>query len=318
MPPASGQIHALIIFTVGYHWAVLKYCRPCSKLGESCISILRIFVLSTLTMIAFASNSILVRMALVSEAIDPISFTAIRLISGAILLSIIVKAGGHAFIPLEKASIRRALPLFIYAIAFSLAYVELDTGTGALLLFAAVQFSMLALATLKGERHNRLEWVGIIIAFSGLIYLLAPAVSAPPLAAATLMISAGVAWGFYSVYGKETSTPVRTSAQNFQLAALAGAVMLVLYPPTIITPNGWMLATVSGAVTSGIGYVIWYKVLPQLRVSIASSIQLSVPLIAAAGGVLFVGDLLSLRLAIAGTIILGGIFLTIMAAQRTP
>ena len=153
---------------------------------------MRIIILTTLTMIAFASNSVLVRMALVSDAIDPVSFTAVRLISGAILLSVLVKLAKQDFIPLEKASIRRSLPLFIYAIAFSLAYVDLDTGTGALLLFAAVQFSMLAISITRGERHNFLEWLGVLIALGGLTYLLMPSVSAPSTMGALLMISAGI------------------------------------------------------------------------------------------------------------------------------
>ena len=279
----------------------------------------RIAVLTTMAMIAFASNSLLCRAALKDTGIDAASFTAIRLIAGALALWLIVKT-----VPARSAQSASAgnwlsaFALFAYAACFSFAYIQLTAATGALLLFGAVQASMITYGLFKGERLRSQQILGLISATSGLIVLLLPGLAAPPLPSAMLMIAAGIAWGVYSLRGKSINTATSNTgsdatavtAGNF-LRAVPFALVLsvVTMASASVDYSGIALAVASGALASGIGYTIWYSALPGLGATTAATVQLSVPLITAIGGVLLLGETLTLRLAIAAIAILGGIAL---------
>lgn len=269
------------------------------------------YLLTGLAMVAFAANSILCRMALGDSTIDAASFTSIRLLSGAIMLAFILVYRNRGLIK-KNINPVSTLMLFLYAICFSFSYIKLSTGTGALILFGTVQITMILFGLLKGERHGKLVWIGIIAAFGGLVYLLAPSVSAPPLISALLMISAGVAWGIYSIRGKKSKSPLASTGWNFiGTIPLVLLTSLLFHSEIYLTASGVMLAILSGALASGIGYVVWYSVLPHLTPTNAASVQLSVPVIAAFGGVILLAEPVSLRLVIASFIVLGGIYLTI-------
>jgi drug/metabolite transporter (DMT)-like permease len=280
----------------------------------------RIIVLTSLAMIAFAGNSLLCRFALKYTRIDPASFTSIRLISGAIVLGLLVYFR-HGARP-GQGSWLSAFLLFVYAAGFSFAYVKLPAAMGALLLFGAVQATMIGYGLYAGERFLKVQVFGFVLALTGLFILLLPGLSAPPLASSSLMLLAGAAWGFYSLRGKIAGDPVRVSAGNFIRAIPFGIVL------SFFTLNnasfdavGFYYAVLSGALASGIGYAIWYGVLPELKASKAATIQLSVPVISSLGGVMFLSEPLSLRLLLASTAILGGIALFIMTklpAKVTP
>ncbi len=266
-------------------------------------------------MLAFAANSILCRFALGEGLIDPGSFTSVRLLSGAFILVLLLRVQS---IPLSvrKADPRAAMSLFAYAIFFSYAYTDLTTATGALILFGAVQLTMIAKGIVDGDIPSALTWVGIVVAISGLLILLLPGVEAPPLTGAVLMALAGVAWGFYSIKGKTVSDPVPSTARNFVLTVpLALIVSLTLLPTVYLTWAGIGLALASGALASGMGYVIWYAALPFLAPTAAATVQLSVPIIAAIGGVFIVDEPFTSRLAIAALLTLGGIAIVIRTAS---
>lgn len=276
----------------------------------------RILALTLLAMLAFAANSVLCRLALGSGAIDPTSFTLLRLASGALMLWLVVYWRGRQTTgaPREKSAGNwiSAAMLFLYAITFSIAYLMLDTGTGALILFGTVQMTMVAWALLKGERPALAQWLGWALALAGLIYLLLPGVTAPIPLGAVLMLMAGFGWGVYSLRGRGKGNPEQVTADNFLKACpMAIAAALVAIPWFHVSPSGLGLAVLSGAIASGLGYTVWYYVLPAISSTQAATCQLSVPLIAAAAGVVFVGEPLSLRLVIAATTILGGIGLAI-------
>ncbi len=256
-------------------------------------------------------------MALRDGAIDPVAFTSLRLLSGALVLFLIVFARSRSISLFRSTKWQPALALFIYGIAFSLAYLSLDAGTGALLLFAAVQVTMIGIGLLRGNRLNVLEWTGVIAAMVGLTYLLSPGLSAPPMAGAILMLSAGIAWGLYSLLGQGEPDPIDATARNFVLAAPL-ALLLCLAPSGFetLTTEGIALALLSGIVTSGLGYVIWYAALRGLTTTVASIVQLTVPAIAAFAGILLLGETLSLRFLLASTLIIGGIFTTILAGRK--
>ena len=218
-----------------------------------------------------------------------------------------------------RAGWTRAGYLVLYALPFSLAYVELDTGTGALLLFGAVQLTMLTLGIRAGERPAVLEWLALAGAAGGLAYFVCPGATAPDPLGAALMVAAGVGWGFYSIGGKGAGDPATTTADAFWRAALfVVPVTAVAYTALAITPYGVVLATISGALTSGLGYVIWYAALRHLSATSAALVQLSVPIIAAAGGVAFVAEAVTLRLVIASVVILGSIALGVAARHTSP
>ncbi|MBN9487545.1 MAG: DMT family transporter [Alphaproteobacteria bacterium] len=272
---------------------------------------LRIASLTVFAMLAFASNSLLCRIALRDTAIDAASFTSIRLISGAALLAILmIGRGSH---PLAGGTWRAAAMLFAYAVTFSFAYRQLTAATGALLLFGAVQMTMLGYGLAAGERLRGLQWLGLLVALAGLIGLLLPGLAAPPLVSALLMLAAGAAWGVYSLLGRGVTDPVAGTAGNF-LRAVPFTVVLSLatVAHASFDAMGVLYAVVSGAITSGLGYVLWYAALPAFKAASAATIQLSVPALAALGGVLLLNEPLSLRLLIASVAILGGIALVIL------
>ncbi|HSC82014.1 MAG TPA: DMT family transporter [Pseudomonas sp.] len=275
---------------------------------------LRVVLLTALAMLAFAGNSLLCRAALRDSALDPASFTAIRLCSGALVLALLVLLRRRG--PL-RGDWRSAMALFGYAAGFSFAYVELDAGSGALILFGAVQASMLGYGWLQGERLRPLQLVGLAGALGGLLFLLLPGASSPSPQAAGLMVLAGVAWAFYSLLGRGNSDPLAATAGNFLRSLPALLPLAALYLHQLHWDSlGALYATLSGALASGIGYAIWYAALPHLRAMQAASVQLSVPIIAAVAGNLLLGEAFSLRLLLASVAVLGGIALILLAKAK--
>jgi drug/metabolite transporter (DMT)-like permease len=265
-------------------------------------------MLTSLAMIAFAGNSLLCRAALKHTAIDPATFTSIRMLSGAIALWLIVslRSGSR----LQRGNWLSALALFAYAAAFSFAYVDLSAGMGALLLFGAVQATMILFGLWKGERLSGWQGIGLAAALGGLVALVLPGLSAPPVSSAVLMVGAGVAWGVYSLRGKGAGDPLATTAGNFLRAVpFAAGLSLLLLSLARADVQGVMYAIASGALTSGVGYAIWYAALRGLTATGAATVQLSVPVIAAIGGVMLLSEPITLRLLGASAAILGGIAL---------
>jgi drug/metabolite transporter (DMT)-like permease len=272
---------------------------------------LRIASLTVFAMLAFASNSLLCRIALRDTAIDAASFTSIRLISGALLLAALMVGRGSR--PWTGGTWRAAAMLFAYAVTFSFAYRQLTAATGALLLFGAVQLTMLGYGLATGERLRGSQWLGLLVALAGLVGLLLPGLAAPPLLGAAFMLAAGAAWGVYSLLGRGVTDPVAGTAGNF-LRAVPFTVVLSLATMAQVSFDtaGVLYAIASGAITSGLGYVLWYAALPAFKAASAATIQLSVPALAALGGVLLLAEPMSLRLLIASVAILGGIALVIL------
>lgn len=271
----------------------------------------RIVALTSLAMIAFAGNSLLCRLALSTTNIDAASFTSLRLISGALILWLL--AQGKETTHNGTGSWWSAIALFAYAAGFSFAYISLPAATGALLLFGSVQATMIGFGLWRGERLQHLQLAGLVLALLGLTGLLLPGISAPPLAGSVLMLAAGVAWGVYSLRGKGAGNPIKVSAGNFlRTVPLTLVVSLFMFDEVSIDKPGFFYAMGSGALASGIGYVIWYSALPFLKATHAATVQLSVPVIAALGGVAFLDEHISLRLVLASVAILGGIALVIL------
>jgi drug/metabolite transporter (DMT)-like permease len=271
---------------------------------------LRIGLLTSLAMLAFASNSLLCRIALRDTAIDAATFTAIRLASGALILVLILRSRG--VLPFTGGSWPMAAMLSAYAAFFSFAYRDLTAATGAVLLFGAIQLTMMGYGLWTGERLRGLSLVGLTITLAGLVGLLLPGLAAPPPLAAVLMLGAGVAWGVYSLLGRGAGEPIAATGGNF-LRSVPFAALLALSAAGRETADltGTLYAVLSGAVTSGLGYVLWYAALPALRATSAATIQLSVPAIAAIGGVVLLAEPITMRLLLASVAILGGIALTI-------
>jgi drug/metabolite transporter (DMT)-like permease len=275
-------------------------------------------ILTALAMVAFAANSLLCRVALRQTGIDAASFTLIRLASGALVLWLIVRlfhrsgSGGGG-------NWRSAAALFGYVAAFSFAYVSLPAATGALLLFGTVQATMIGYGIWKGERLSRPQLAGLVLAVGGLVGLLLPGLAAPPLAGSLLMLVAGVSWGIYSLRGKKAAgDPTRVTAGNFLRAVAFAAVLSALFYSSIaLDATGVAYAAASGGLASGIGYAIWYTALPAIRATTAATVQLSVPVITALGGITFLGEPLNLRLVLASIAILGGIALVVLRKQAT-
>jgi drug/metabolite transporter (DMT)-like permease len=277
---------------------------------------MRTIALTGLAMVAFAANSVLCRVALSKAAIDPATFTIVRLASGTCVLWLILlvtrktKQLGGSW-PASAA-------LFAYAAAFSFAYVSVPAGAGALLLFGAVQATMVTYGLLRGERLSPLQWLGLTIAIAGLAALVAPGVSAPSLTGAGLMLTAGVAWGAYSLLGRGIADPLNATAGNF-LRSVPIATCLSLcgvLVDTNLSTTGIVCAILSGAIASGLGYTIWYAALPALTTAQGGSVQLSVPVITALGGALVLGEAITLRLSVSSLAILGGISLVIGSRER--
>ena len=266
-----------------------------------------------LVMAAFAANSVLARAALHAGHADAFTFTAVRLTAGAVVLGALVATRRRRL----AGDLGSATALLVYAAAFSTAYLALPTGTGALVLFGSVQITMVGWAVARGERLRLVQMLGLAAAFGGLVVLVAPGVGAPPVGAALGMALAGVAWGVYSLRGRGVADATAATAGNFVRAAPAAVVFaLAMAASGHADARGLVLAAVSGAVTSGLGYAAWYAVLPHLRATTASAVQLSVPVLAALGGVAFVGEALGLRLVAASVLTLGGIALVVRPANR--
>lgn len=267
--------------------------------------------LTAFAMFAFAANSILCRLALAHTTIDPATFTLVRLVSGAVVLSLLAFSQGRRAV---AGSWPAAMALLVYAAGFSFAYVSLPAATGALLLFGAVQATMIISGLVSGERLTVLQWSGLSLAVIGLTMLLAPGVTAPEPTGAMLMATAGIAWGIYSLLGRGGADPLATTAGNFGRAAALAIPLLVLMASRW-DKAGLFLAAVSGAVASGIGYAVWYAALPGLTATRAASVQLSVPVITALSGVLLLSEPVSTRLLLTSMAVLSGIALVVWARE---
>jgi drug/metabolite transporter (DMT)-like permease len=281
---------------------------------------LRTAALTALAMLAFAANSLLCRIALAHGAIDAASFAGVRMLSGAVMLGVVLRlslGAGSVRAALRAADGVAVAMLLAYVVFFTAAYLALAAGTGALILFGAVQVTMLAAGLRAGESFSAAAWLGFALAIAGLAYLVSPGVSAPPFMAAASMAMAGVAWGVYSLRGRKGSDALPSTAANFALAApLTVLLGLPFAAQAHASPQGIALAAVSGAITSGLGYVVWYAALRGLSAMRAATVQLSVPLIAAVGGVAFLAEPVTARLAGASVAILGGIAMVLAAKSR--
>ena len=274
--------------------------------------------LAVLALLCFAANSVLARLALGADRIDPASFTAIRIAAGAIVLGLLLRrrrdpspAGARGAVWLGAGL------LFLYAAPFSFAYVSLPTGTGALVLFGAVQLTMIGSGLFSGERPHAREWLGLGVAAAGLVYLNLPGLSAPEPGGVALMALAGVAWGLYSLRGRTAGPPLRRTAESF-IFALPFAILLagLQASEAHLSAGGIVSAAASGAIASGGGYAVWYTVLPRLSATRAGTIQLAVPVVAAFAGTALLGERISLRLVLSAAAILGGVGLAISARAR--
>jgi drug/metabolite transporter (DMT)-like permease len=278
----------------------------------------RAALLTITALMAFAANSVLCRIALRAAAIDAASFTTVRLASGALMLFLMTGISSGQVRPQQKrgpttaGSWTAGTLLFLYAVPFSFAYLSLTAGTGALILFGCVQATMMSAGLASGERLDVLQWGGLVLAVAGLVYLVRPGLAAPPPDAAALMAIAGGAWGAYSLRGRGASRPLADTAGNFlRSVPLAILVSAVALSRIHVSRSGVLLAVASGALASGLGYVVWYAALRSLTATRAAIVQLAVPVLAAGGGVLFLGERISARLVIAAAMILGGIMLAL-------
>jgi len=265
-----------------------------------------------LAMLAFAGNSLLCRLALKATTLDAATFSSVRLLAGAVFLSALVGWQSRGKEAVSQASWPSAFALWAYAAAFSFAYLGLQAGAGALILFGAVQLTMTSVGLARGERLRPRQLAGVLLAFAGLVYLLLPGVATPPLESACLMFAAGIAWAIYSLRGKNAKNPLATTAGNFRLATLPALVVsLGTLGSASFDAQGLAYAIASGAITSGAGYAIWYSVLPQIGATQAATVQLTVPVLAALGAVLLLGESPTLRLAVATVAVLGGVAMTL-------
>lgn len=276
-------------------------------------NVIKTSVFTALALIAFAANSVLCRLALGEETIDAASFTVIRLLSGALVLLAILAFSNDKEASASKGSWSASLMLFVYAVAFSFAYISLDTGTGALILFGSVQITMILLSLVSGNRLHLSEWVGVIIAFTGFVYLVLPEVTSPSVMGFLLMIAAGIAWGMYTLKGRGSDHPLKDTAYNFlRTIPLVIILLVITIQDAHYSAAGVLLAVLSGGIASGIGYTIWYIALGGLSTTQAAVVQLSVPVIAAFGGVLFVSEAITARLTLSASMVLGGILLVVL------
>lgn len=272
---------------------------------------MRTFFYTSFALVAFAFNSILCRLALRGEEADATGFTVVRLVSGAITLVVI-----SYFFSKKKAARSGSWPsaffLFAYAICFSLAYLDLTAGMGALILFGSVQTTMIGVSLVRGKRPRPLEWFGLTIAVGGLVYLVLPGLASPPPYASLLMAAAGAAWGFYTLRGRGSSDPLADTTGNFvRSVPMIAIVAIVMLSKIQLSNRGLVLAMLSGAVASGIGYTAWYAALKHHTAMRAAVFQLSVPVIAVCLGIIFLNESMSLRLVVASVLVLGGIGLTV-------
>ncbi len=286
---------------------------------------LKLWLLVSLSLFAFAGNSVLCRLALGNQTIDAMSFTAIRLASGIFMMLLIVwfqyvrnnEHNKNSLSLYTKGNWLAAIALFIYALCFSLAYITLDTGIGALILFASVQLSMILIGVFSGNKVSIREIVGILMAFVGFVYLLFPSLSTPSLYGFILMTISGIAWGVYTLQGRGSINPIQDTAINFfKTLPFILLILIININSSQLTNYGVWLAICSGVITSAIGYTIWYVVLPTLRITQAAVLQLLVPIFAAIGGIIFAGEQISGRLIIAAVLVLGGI-LQVVFSRKT-
>jgi drug/metabolite transporter (DMT)-like permease len=278
---------------------------------------LRTTALTVVAMVAFAANSLLCRMALQHASIDPATFASVRLASGALMLAAIIRlrAGPPA---VARADWLAAAMLWAYVACFSFAYVGLAAGTGALILFGAVQLTMFSVGLRRGERFTAAAWAGLALAVAGLVVLVSPGIAAPAPMSAALMAAAGAAWGIYSLRGRGAGDPATATAGNFLRAMPFSLVLSLACAGSLqVSPSGVALAIASGALTSGLGYVVWYSALPGLTALRAATVQLSVPPLAALGGVLVLAEAVSMRLLLASAAILGGVALVLFSRALT-
>lgn len=276
----------------------------------------RLFLLTAITMVAFASNSLLNRAALADGQAGPAAFAALRVLSGALCLAALAiwRSGLPAMA--TRARVVGTASLTVYMLGFSFAYIALDAGSGALILFGGVQITMFGGALIMGERPAPARWVGSIVALAGLAWLLSPGeVTPPPLGAASLMLAAAVGWGVYSLVGRGARDPLAETAGNFLCAAPIALIFWAIATDGITT-SGAVLAVVSGAITSGLGYALWYAVLPRLDASVAALAQLTAPVIAIAGGALFLAEVPEIRLILASVVVLGGVAFGVIAGRK--
>jgi drug/metabolite transporter (DMT)-like permease len=284
---------------------------------ELSVASLRVAGLTTVALIAFAGNSVLCRLALADGSIDAASFTTVRLVSGAIALLLILNVSNRGTQPASYGSWMSAAMLFLYAACFSFAYISLDTGIGALILFGMVQATMVAGALIAGDRPTVAEWIGWILAVAGFVYLVSPGLTAPSLGGSALMAFAGIGWGIYSLRGRREPFALAGTTYNFLRSVPLVLVVSVFSLQNLhLSTNGVVFAILSGAITSGVGYAIWYTALQSINSMQAAMVQLSVPILAAAGGVLFLAESVSSRLIVSGLLILGGIFLAIFGNAK--
>ena len=279
----------------------------------------RTALLATFTLVAFAANSVFCRLALGENAIDAASFSTLRLGSGAITLAIIMAFRAESKWLANHGNWPSAVLLFLYAAPFSFAYISLSAGTGALILFGTVQVTMLLAGLFAGERPSVAQWAGLASALGGLVYFVFPGLTAPAPLGSGLMIVAGIAWGIYSLRGRGEGSPVAVTAGNFVRAVpLAVILSVVFIKDSHVTGRGAGLAIVSGGLTSGLGYVLWYTAIKGFTATRAAVVQLPVPVLSAIGGVMFLSEGLSLRLVVASATILGGVWLAILERGKEP
>ena len=280
----------------------------------------RTVLLTALTLVAFAANSLLTRMALGNSAIDAASFMTLRLGSGALFLWFLAqfrKAPKAEWTSPYPAKWAAALMLFLYAVTFSFSYLQLAAGTGALILFGTVQVTMIAAALYQGETPQPLEWMGLLLALAGLVYLVSPGLAAPPVLGAVLMVVAGIAWGGYSLLGRGSRDPVAYTTSNFIRAVpFAIGVSVVTISMLHWSWQGVGLALASGILASGLGYSLWYAALRGLTATRAATVQLAVPILAAIAGILWLQETLSVRLLVASAMILGGIGIAVLGRSE--
>ena len=278
---------------------------------------MRIFLLTLLALIAFAANSVLTRSALAFDQIGPGAFMAIRLASGAVTLTALVAFRGGLGGMLKHGSAISAAALLLYAGAFSFAYVTLDAGLGALILFGGVQITMFTGAVIGREQPSMARWIGSLLGMIGLAVLFTPGAEMPDVSGSVLMALSAVGWGVYSLRGRSVSAPLQATASNFLFAAPFAVLLWLVVPlDTDVTFTGTMLAIASGALASGVGYAIWYATLPKLDSSLAAILQLTVPLIALAGGMVFLGETATWAFVISAALILGGVFIAVLGPKK--
>jgi len=274
----------------------------------------RLAAYTALAMVAFAANSLLCRLALKYTSIDAASFTTVRIVSGALMLWLVMHWRDTT--PGRHGSWRGAAALFIYVAAFSFAYLSLSAGTGALLLFGAVQVTMILAGFIAGERMSQMQAIGFIAALAGLVILVLPGVESPTLAGSVLMLASGIAWGIYSLLGRGAGDPAAATSGNFLRAVpLTIALSLLALPWLKFDASGLLYAVLSGALASGLGYVLWYRVLQHMRAMTASTVQLSAPVLAALGGIVLLDEAVTPNLLTASVLILGGIGLVLHSGK---